>query len=288
MTGNSNTAGPIQPELGREEALFAAALALPPDQRANYLAQACGHDGPLRQRVAALLQAFAGAGEFLEPPLPAASPSPAQETLVVSVPVTEKPGDIIGRYKIREKLGEGGCGTVYMAEQNRTGAPAGGPEDHQAGHGHQSVIARFEAERQALAMMDHPNIAKVLDAGATVTGRPYFVMELVRGIRITEYCDQNNLEHPGTPGIVHAGLPCHSTCASKRRDPSGHQTLQHSGDPARRRARAEGDRLRDCQIHGRPPDRTHGLHRTAPVHWHARLHESRAGGDERTGRGHAQ
>ena len=143
-------------------------------------------------------------------------------TMVVAVPPAENPGDIIGRYKIREKLGEGGCGVVYVAEQSRTCAAAGGAESHQAGNGHRTVIARFEAERQALAMMDHPNIAKVLDAGTTAAGRPYFVMELVRGIKITEYCDQNNLDtgerirlfiqvchavqHAHQKGIIHRDL----------------------------------------------------------------------------------
>lgn len=193
MTGNSNGAGPTHPELGREETLFNAALALSPEQRADYLAEACGDDARLRQRVAALLQAFEGAGAFLEPPIPAAAPSDNQKTVVISVPVTEKPGDVIGRYKIREKLGEGGCGTVYVAEQTEPVRRRVALKIIKLGMDTRSVIARFEAERQALAMMDHLNIAKVLDAGATVTGRPYFVMELVRGIRITEYCDQNNL-----------------------------------------------------------------------------------------------
>ena len=166
---------------------------MPPGPRADYLARVCGNDVPLRQRVDALLQALQGAGDLLEPTLPAATPSPVQRTLVVSVPVTEKPGDIIGRYKIREKLGEGGCGAVYVAEQTEPVRRRVALKVIKLGMDTRSVIARFEAERQALAMMDHPNIAKVLDAGTTDTGRPYFVMELVRGIRITEYCDQNNL-----------------------------------------------------------------------------------------------
>ena len=89
------------------------------------------------------------------------------------------------------------------------------------------VIARFEAERQALALMDHPNIAKVLDAGATDTGRPYFVMELVRGIKITDYCDQNNLSTPGAAGPLHPGLPRHPARAPEGHHPSRHQALEH-------------------------------------------------------------
>jgi eukaryotic-like serine/threonine-protein kinase len=190
MTAESNAASPKKPAPGREEAIFDAALPLPREERAGYLAQACGQDASLRQRVEALLQASDEAGDFLEAPPPAAGPGP---TLVVSAPVTEKPGDIIGRYKIREKLGEGGCGVVYVAEQAEPVRRRVALKIIKLGMDTRSVIARFEAERQALAMMDHPNIARVLDAGTTETGRPYFVMELVRGIRITEYCDQNNL-----------------------------------------------------------------------------------------------
>jgi hypothetical protein len=125
-------------------------------------------------------------------PIPSAAPNPGQ-TLLVTVPVTEQPGDIIGYYKVREKLGEGGWGAVYVAEQTEPVRRRVALKILKLGMDTRSVIARFEAERQALAMMDHPNIAKVLDAGATATGRPFFVMELVRGIKITEYCDQNNL-----------------------------------------------------------------------------------------------
>jgi WD40 repeat protein/serine/threonine protein kinase len=106
---------------------------------------------------------------------------------------TEKPGDRIGRYKLLENIGEGGCGVVYMAEQEEPVRRRVALKIIKLGMDTRSVIARFEVERQALAMMDHPNIAKVFDGGATSTGRPYFVMELVRGVKITEYCDQNNL-----------------------------------------------------------------------------------------------
>jgi serine/threonine protein kinase len=96
-------------------------------------------------------------------------------------PVAEKPGDWIGPYKLREKVGEGGCGAVYVAEQEQPVRRRIALKVIKLGMDTKSVIARFDAERQALAMMDHPNIAKVLDAGATAAGRPYFVMELVRG-----------------------------------------------------------------------------------------------------------
>src|SRR6185369_11461418 len=107
-------------------------------------------------------------------------PSPAGTMVVAPLP-SEKPGDFIGLYKIREQLGEGGCGMVYVAEQTEPVRRRVALKVIKLGMDTRSVIARFEAERQALAMMDHPNIAKVLDAGTTETGRPYFVMELVRG-----------------------------------------------------------------------------------------------------------
>ena len=142
--------------------------------------------------------------------------------MAVNVPATENPGDVIGRYKIREKLGEGGCGVVYVAEQSEPVRRRVALKVIKLGMDTRTVIARFEAERQALAMMDHPNIARVLDAGTTESGRPFFVMELVRGIRITDYCDQNNLDtearirlfiqvchavqHAHQKGIIHRDL----------------------------------------------------------------------------------
>jgi serine/threonine protein kinase len=138
------------------------------------------------------------------------------------VPVTEKPGDWIGRYKLLQKIGEGGCGVVYMAEQEEPVRRRVALKIIKLGMDTREIIARFEAERQALAMMDHPNIAKVFDAGATDTGRPYFVMELVRGVRITEYCDQHQLptrerldlfikvcqaiQHAHQKGIIHRDI----------------------------------------------------------------------------------
>jgi eukaryotic-like serine/threonine-protein kinase len=175
----------------REESLFEAALALPPEQRAAHLDKACGQDAALRQRVAALLKAHSQSDGFLEARPAGAGPA---GTMVASVPPAENPGDMVGRYKIREKLGEGGCGVVYVAEQAEPVRRRVALKVIKLGMDTRTVIARFEAERQALAMMDHPNIARVLDAGTTTAGRPYFVMELVRGIKITEYCDQNNLD----------------------------------------------------------------------------------------------
>jgi tetratricopeptide (TPR) repeat protein len=138
------------------------------------------------------------------------------------VVVTEKPGDHIGRYKLLEKIGEGGCGIVYMAEQTEPIRRRVALKVIKLGMDTRQVVARFEAERQALALMDHPNIAKVLEAGATDTGRPYFVMELVKGVRITDYCDQNSLstgerlglfmqvchaiQHAHQKGIIHRDI----------------------------------------------------------------------------------
>ena len=113
-----------------------------------------------------------------------------------SAPVAEKAGERIGRYKLLERIGEGGFGVVYMAEQSEPVRRRVALKIVKLGMDTRAVVARFEAERQTLALMQHPNIAKVLDAGATATGRPYFVMELVRGVPITEYCDQQNLPTP--------------------------------------------------------------------------------------------
>ncbi len=197
----------IPPE--RDESIFDAALELPPEQRAAYLDQACA-GMPLRQRVEALLRAHEEAGRFMTTRRhPARRPRP--------VPLTEKPGDRIGRYKLLQQIGEGGCGVVYMAEQEEPVRRRVALKVIKLGMDTKQVIARFEAERQALALMDHPNIAKVLDAGATETGRPYFVMELVRGIKITDYCDQNNLSTEGG-----------WTCSSRSATPSSTRTRRGS------------------------------------------------------------
>jgi serine/threonine protein kinase/tetratricopeptide (TPR) repeat protein len=169
----------------REDAVFEAALARQQGQRAAYLARACGDDTSLRERVEALLQAHAQTTGLLEPE---GVTRPAS-TMILNEPLTEKAGDRIGRYKLLQQIGEGGCGVVYMAEQQEPVKRLVALKVIKPGMDTRQVLARFEAERQALALMDHPNIAKVLDAGATRTGRPYFVMELVRGVKITDYCD---------------------------------------------------------------------------------------------------
>jgi serine/threonine protein kinase/WD40 repeat protein len=170
-----------------EEAVFEAALKLSGAERAAYVEQACAADPGLRSRVERLLAAFERAGGFMSQPVA------PDRTARFPFPPTEKPGDKIGRYKLLEQIGEGGCGLVYVAEQQEPVRRRVALKVIKLGMDTKQVIARFEAERQALAMMDHPNVAKVFDAGATETGRPYFVMELVRGIKITDYCDQHQL-----------------------------------------------------------------------------------------------
>jgi serine/threonine protein kinase/tetratricopeptide (TPR) repeat protein len=180
----------------REVAIFSAALELDPSQRAAYLEKACADDPALRRHIEALLADYDKALNFLEaaPPGVQAVPSAAQgPASVVTSSLAEKEGSRIGRYKLLQQIGEGGCGVVYMAEQEEPVRRRVALKVIKLGMDTKQVIARFEAERQALALMDHPNIAKVLDAGATETGRPYFVMELVRGIKITTFCDENNL-----------------------------------------------------------------------------------------------
>jgi eukaryotic-like serine/threonine-protein kinase len=172
------------------ETIMDEALQLPQGtEREAYLDQACGSDESLRQRVVDLLTAHAEAGDFFE----ASSMDLGNVTSLAEVPVSEDFGAVIDRYKLLEKIGEGGMGVVYMAEQIEPVTRKVALKIIKLGMDTKQVVARFEAERQALALMDHPNIAKVLDGGATETGRPYFVMELVQGIPITEFCDKNKL-----------------------------------------------------------------------------------------------
>ena len=203
-----------------ELVVFSAARRLPAGGRAAYLDEACGGDADLRRRVEELLEASDETGGFLE--VPAASVRGSAETAPPGRISSEKPGDRIGRYKLLQQIGEGGCGVVYMAEQEEPVRRRVALKVIKWGMDTKSVIARFEAERQALALMDHPNIAKVFDAGATDAGRPYFVMELVRGIKITDYCDRNNLatrerldlfmqvcraiQHAHQKGIIHRDI----------------------------------------------------------------------------------
>src|ERR1051325_877433 len=203
----------------RDVALFNEAVRLAtPGARSAFLTAACGEDGTLRQRVEALLQARDGARTSREDALPMSEG--AVESLAFAL--QNKPDDRIGRYKLLQEIGEGGMGSVWMAEQEEPVRRRVALKVIKLGMETKHVMGRFEAERQALAMMDHPNIAKVLDAGATETGRPFFVMELVRGVPITAYCDQNRLstlerislftqvcdaaQHAHQKGIIHRDL----------------------------------------------------------------------------------
>jgi len=177
--------------MSREKDIFLEALdRSSPEERSAIVLSTCGDDAALVARVEELLKAHAGAGNFLrgdpEGAICSAAAASAGESL------SEGPGTVIGRYRLLEKIGEGGFGVVYMAEQREPVKRKVALKIIKLGMDTRQVVGRFEAERQALAMMEHPNIARVLDAGATDAGRPYFVMELVRGVSITDYCDQNN------------------------------------------------------------------------------------------------
>jgi WD40 repeat protein/serine/threonine protein kinase len=170
------------------------------EERTAYLDEACGGDHMLRERVERLLNVYQRAGSFLDSPV-----VPASKGNVSSLRynITDAPigahktiGAQIGPYKILQDIGEGGFGVVYMAEQQRPVRRKVALKIIKPGMDSREVIARFEAEQQALAMMDHPNIARVLDAGTTDNGHPYFAMELVKGVPITEYCDKNNMTLP--------------------------------------------------------------------------------------------
>jgi len=209
--------------------IFKAAVKLTPEQRAAYLDQACGTNAELRREVESLLRAHEEAGSFLENAAGGESGATSdlpqgrlvrEEDLATTVP--EGPGTRIGPYKLLQKLGEGGMGTVWMAEQQEPVQRRVALKVIQAGRDNAHVLARFEAERQALALMDHPNIARVFDAGKTASGRPYFVMELVKGIPINAYCDREHLtpqerlalfipvcqavQHAHQKGIIHRDL----------------------------------------------------------------------------------
>ena len=186
------------------------------EERDAFIARACGSDAELRRRVERLVDAHLQAGSFLESPPASATHS------MDSARSTEVTGTVIGPYKLLQPIGEGGMGTVYMAEQTQPVRRTVALKLIKAGMDSRQVLARFGAERQALALMDHPNIAKVLDAGATEQGRPYFVMELVKGIPITRFCDERRLtlrerlelaipvcqavQHAHQKGIIHRDL----------------------------------------------------------------------------------
>jgi serine/threonine protein kinase/tetratricopeptide (TPR) repeat protein len=220
-----------------KEALFHRALEMSPDERAAFLDQACGGNAVLRRRVEDLLRAHDSPGSFMvkpaAPPEATVVPDPGPgagedkpapregEATGPGVP-TESAGGRVGPYRLLQQIGEGGMGAVFMAEQTQPVRRRVALKVIKPGMDTRQVIARFEAERQALALMDHPNIAKVLDAGTTASGRPFFVMELVHGVPITKYCDERRLtprqrlelfvpvcravQHAHQKGVIHRDL----------------------------------------------------------------------------------
>ncbi len=202
----------------RIESLFAGAVAQAPEERDAYLERECSGDPALRDRLLALLRAHDRAGHVIDRPV---NGDPDQTAGYA--PPSEQPGTIIaGRYKLLEEIGQGGMGTVWAAEQTAPVRRKVALKLIKAGMDSRSVLARFEAERQALALMDHPSIAKVLDGGLTDSGRPFFVMEYVKGVPITEYSDATRLsveerlnlfvqvcsalQHAHQKGIIHRDL----------------------------------------------------------------------------------
>jgi serine/threonine protein kinase/tetratricopeptide (TPR) repeat protein len=212
-----------------ETILAEAVEILSPAERQAYVERACAADGELRRRVEKLVADHFRAGSFLQ------SPVAVLETGALPAEV-ESPGARVGPYKLLEMIGEGGFGVVYMAEQERPMRRRVALKILKPGMDTRQVVARFEAERQALALMDHPHIARVLDAGSTESGRPYFVMELVRGVAITDFCDQNRLgvrnrlalfvdvcqavQHAHQKGIIHRDIK-----------PSNVMVTLHDGKP---------------------------------------------------------
>jgi serine/threonine protein kinase/WD40 repeat protein len=240
--------------LSAVELLFFTALEKPSaEDRAAYLDEACGRDPELRRCVERLLAAYPKAGSFLHAPPPHEAPT------VDEPPLAERPGTIIGPYKLMEKIGEGGMGLVFVAEQQHPVNRKVALKIIKPGMDTREVIARFEAERQALALMDHPHIARILDADTTESGRPYFVMELVKGIPITDFCDQNQLtprerlglfvgvcqavQHAHGKGVIHRDLK-----------PSNVLVTLHDGTPVAKVidfgvAKAVGRRLTDRTVY---------------------------------------
>ncbi len=211
----------MRPEFKQVKSIFLAAVEKADhDEREAFLREACGDDDALRRQVENLLRRHEDAGSFLERP-------PLDEDLAPGagapeIARTERVGTKIGPYKLIQLVGEGGMGTVWVAEQTEPVKRRVALKVIKPGLDSAQVVRRFEAERQAMALMDHSHIAKVLDAGATPAGRPYFVMELVKGVPITRYCDELNLpvrerlelfvpvcqaiQHAHGQGIVHRDI----------------------------------------------------------------------------------
>src|SRR5579871_621395 len=264
----------------RVEELFSQAVAKTSVyQRTAYLDEACGNDSDLRARVDALLVAHDRSDSFLK----SAGTNPGSTAPIAhKEPITE-----IGRYKLLQQIGEGGFGVVFMAEQREPVRRKVALKIIKLGMDTRQVVARFEAERQALAMMDHPNIAKVLDGGETESGRPYFVMELVHGVPITVFCDENKLttrqrlelfvqvcsalQHAHQKGIIHRDLKPGNVLVTMHDDKPVPKVIDFGV------AKAINQRLTEST-----------LFTEFATHRHPRVHEPRAGADERAGCRHPQ
>jgi WD40 repeat protein/serine/threonine protein kinase len=243
----------MKPAAQQVESILAAAVEMDSEaERRAFVGQACGGDAELKRRVEELIENHFRAASFLEAPAP---------NLVATVagPIRERPGTLIGPYKLMEEIGEGGMGLVFVAEQTQPVRRRVALKLIKPGMDSRQVVARFEAERQALALMDHPNIAKVLDAGATGSGRPFFVMELVKGVPITQFCDEHRLtplkrlglfvsvcqavQHAHQKGIIHRDLK-----------PSNVLETSHDGTPVVKVidfgvAKAVGQQLTDKTVY---------------------------------------
>jgi eukaryotic-like serine/threonine-protein kinase len=208
-----------------DDRLLAELIDLPMAERETFLSQMCGNDSVMRQRLEEKLKHLMDSLSVSIPAgdtLSGSSRSVIAHALAAALDVLEKPGTLVDRYELLERIGEGGCGIVYLAEQKHPVRRQVALKLIKLGLDTREFVARFEAERQALAVMEHPNIARVFDAGATEVGRPYFVMELVRGVPITRYCDENNLplrqrlllfisvceavQHAHQKGVIHRDL----------------------------------------------------------------------------------
>jgi serine/threonine protein kinase len=208
--------------MNEREIFIEAAQLIDPGEQSAFLRLACGQDDAMHRQLVDLLAAHSRAQTFLESPPSGIALAVAGRDAAEARPVTEGPGTKIGPFKLLQQIGEGGFGVVYMAEQEKPVIRKVALKIIKPGMDTKEVIGRFESERQALALMDHPNIAKVLDAGATESGRPYFVMELVKGVPLIKFCDDNHLpsearlelfiqvcnaiQHAHQKGIIHRDL----------------------------------------------------------------------------------
>lgn len=249
-----------------EEAIFDLARRIDdPQVRADFIDHACGTNSELKRRVGGLLDLHSTHESFLEGPIVAAT---------VAVPVKEKPGDVVGPYKLLQQIGEGGFGIVFMAEQSSPIRRKVAFKVIKPGMDTSEVVARFEAERQALALMDHPNIAKVLDGGETQSGRPYFVMELVKGVPLTDYCDDkklgtkerldlftkvcNAIQHAHQKGVIHRDIK-----------PSNVMVTLHDGLPVPKVIDFWDKQVYQPAAYGKD-----ALHQLRTDDWNSAVHES--------------